>query len=260
MDDATGKILAARFFLFEGSYGYLWLLNRVVKDYGIPLSVYQDRHGSLKRNDSNWSIEEELKGRQLPTQVGAALEAFGIRPIFALSPQAKGRVERLFGTLQDRLVAELDLNGVKTMEQGNEFLDKTFIKRFNRRFSTRPQGTERAWRMPSEGMDAARAISFRYEAVVSNDNTVSLGGRVLNIPPGPQGRTYAKARVEVRQLLDGSWRVYSGDKVIAKHRTTSPNEPIRTLKRKGQRLKSYSWVYLKSKPDDLTKGTFLLCT
>lgn len=229
-----------------------------MKDYGIPISVYQDRHGSLKRNDSNWSIEEELMGAQEPTQAGAALSTLGIRPIFALSPQAKGRVERLFGTLQDRLAAELGLQCVTTMEEADKFLDKTFVKRFNRRFSVRPEGTEKAWRTPPEELE--RIISFRYVATVANDNTLSLGGITFNIPPGPDGRSYAKARVEVRQLLDGSWRVYYGDKLIAKHRSTAPNEPIRMLKRKSRRAKSYSWVYLKSKPDNLTKGTFPLCT
>jgi hypothetical protein len=85
------------------------LLRQIVTRYGIPVSIYQDRHGSLKRNDDHWTLEEELAGRQEPTQVGQALRALGIQPIFALSPQAKGRIERLFGTLQDRLGAELDL-------------------------------------------------------------------------------------------------------------------------------------------------------
>jgi len=109
LDDATGGILAARFFPFEGTEGYLWLLRQIVTQYGIPISIYQDRHGSLKRNDDHWTLEEELAGRQEPTQVGQALRALGIQPIFALSPQAKGRIERLFGTLQDRLGAELGL-------------------------------------------------------------------------------------------------------------------------------------------------------
>ena len=75
MDDATGKVLAARFFPFEGSAGYLWLLRQVVDRYGIPVSIYQDRHGFLKRNDDRWTLEEELAGRQEPTQVGQALKA-----------------------------------------------------------------------------------------------------------------------------------------------------------------------------------------
>ena len=93
MDDATGVILAARFFLFEGTEGYLWLLWQIVTRYGIPISIYQDRHGSLKRNDDHWTLEEELAGRQEPTQVGQALRALGIQPIFALSPRPKGELK-----------------------------------------------------------------------------------------------------------------------------------------------------------------------
>jgi transposase len=122
MDDATGRILAARFFPFEGTAGYFWLLKQIVKHYGIPVSIYQDRHGTLHRNDDHWSLEEQLAGRQDPTQVGLALEALGIEPIFALSPQAKGRMERLFGILQDRLIAELRLAGITTMPEANVFL------------------------------------------------------------------------------------------------------------------------------------------
>jgi transposase len=126
IDDATGKLLVARFFPFEGSSGYLWLLRELVKRYGIPLVMYHDRHGALHRNDSHWSLEEQLAGRQEPTQVGLALEALGIESIAALSPQAKGRIERLFGTLQDRLIAELGLEGVQSLEAANRFL-KIFI-------------------------------------------------------------------------------------------------------------------------------------
>lgn len=103
IDDATGRVLALRFVEAESSWAYLDLLGRVIRQHGIPASVYQDRHGALKRNDSYWSIDEQLAGRQDPTQVGTALEALGIEAIFALTPQAKGRIERVFQTLQDRL-------------------------------------------------------------------------------------------------------------------------------------------------------------
>jgi len=102
IDDATCTVLGAFFCPAETSWAYLKLLEQVVVNWGVPARVYQDRHGTLKRNDDHWSLAEELEGRQRPTQVGAALEALGITPIFALSPQAKGRIERLFNTLQDR--------------------------------------------------------------------------------------------------------------------------------------------------------------
>ena len=250
MDDATGAVLAARFFPFEGSAGYLWLLRQLVDRYGIPVSIYQDRHGCLHRNDEHWTLEEQLAGRQEPTQVGEALEALGIHPIFALSPQAKGRIERLFGTLQDRLGAELNLAGIITLPEANDFLP-AFLKTFNRRFTVSPKQSEKAWRKVLKGLDVDRLISFRYTATVGNDNTVRLGGLVLDIPAGPQGRSYAKAKVEVRQLLDGSWRVYSRDQLIAKHPSTTLKEPVRALPRNRPKAKgatSYSWVYLASSP------------
>lgn len=251
IDDATGTLVAARFFPFEGSEGYLWLLKYIVSNYGIPLSIYQDRHGSLHRNDTNWSLEEELAGKQEPTQVGYALEALGIRPIFALTPQAKGRVERLFGTLQDRLIAELALNGITTIEAANRFLDTVFIKDFNKRFAVSAEEPEKAWREISRGVDPERTISFRYTATVGNDNTVRLGGVIIDIPPGPQRKSYAKANVEVRQLLDGSWRIYYKDTLIATHPSTTIGEPIRALNRKRTHTKgakSHSWVYMASQP------------
>jgi transposase len=245
IEDATGVILAARFFVFEGTEGYLWLLRQIVTQYGIPLSIYQDRHGSLKRNDDHWTLEEELAGRQEPTQVGQALRSLGIQPIFALSPQAKGRIERLFGTLQDRLGAELGLAKVTTLQQGNDLLP-AFIRRFNHRFAIAPCQVEKAWRSVPKTLDVDRAISFHYPTKVGLDNTVRLGNLLLDIPPGPLGRSYAKARVEVRQLLNGSWKVYYRDRLIAKHPPTALQEPIRALRRKRSPApgdESHTWVY-----------------
>ena len=251
IDDATGKLLAARFFPFEGSAGYLWLLKEMVKKYGIPMIIYQDRHGALHRNDAYWSLEEQLAGRQEPTQVGSSLEALGIQSISALSPQAKGRVEKLFATLQDRLGAELRLKEIVTMEEANRFLQSTFLKDFNRRFAVRPRESQKAWREVSKHLDLDRIISFRYTATVGNDNTARLGGLVLDIPPGPQRRSYAKLKVEARQLLNGSWRIYAQDQLIAKHSPTSLREPLRALPRKkhhAKGVKDYNWVYLASAP------------
>jgi transposase len=250
MDDATGKVLAARFEPEESGVGYFELLSRVVRGHGIPQSVYQDRHGALYRNDDWWSLEEQLAGRRDPTQVGAALAALGIEPIRALTPQAKGRVERLFNTFQDRLVAELALRGIGDMGAGNRFLSNGFLGRFNRRFAVPAQRAERAYATVPKGLDLKRVISFGYRATVHNDNTVRLGGLTIDIPPGPDRRSYAKAKVEVRQLLDGSWRVYYQDRLIARHGKT----PLREARKvRGPRKKSLKgvrdtlWVYLASK-------------
>jgi transposase len=249
IDDATGKLCEAFFIPAECSFGYLKLLQSIVNTYGIPASIYQDRHGTLRRNDDNWTLEEQLAGEQEPTQVGGALKSLGITPIFALTPQAKGRVERLFGVLQDRLIAEMGLEKITEMERANRFLKERFIDEHNRRFAIKPEEAQRAWRKIPRDVDIKRTISFRYHAVVGNDNTVRVGGIVIDIPEGPRQRGYAKAKVEVRQLLDGSWRVYYKDTLIAQTDPTPLKEPIRAKPRRKSRARAASeehWVYMAS--------------
>jgi len=249
IDDAKGTLLDAFFIPYECSFGYLKLLEHMVKRYGIPCSIYQDRHGSLKRNDDNWTLEEQLKGEQDPTQVGGCLKSLGITPIFALTPQAKGRIERLFGVLQDRLIAEMELRDITEMDAGNRFLSEQFIDEHNRRFAKAPEASHRAWRKVPKGLDIDRTISFHYQAVVGNDNAVRLGGMVIDIPEAPGRRGYAKAKVEVDQLLDGSWRVYYKDTLIAHTDPTPLIEPIRAKPRKKPRARAASeeqWVYMAS--------------
>ena len=215
MDDATGAVLpGAQFVPAEDTVSYLRLLRTLVGDCGIPLALYMDRHGIFRRNDAGWTRAEELQGYQEPTQVGRAIAALGIEAIYALSPQAKGRIERLWSTLQDRLVAELRLAGLTTLAGATAFLPG-FALRFNARFAQPSADPTPAWRPVPRGLDLDRICSLYTAATVLNDNTVRLQGTVLQIPPGPGGRGYTKARVEVRQLLDGSWRVYHGERLIA---------------------------------------------
>ncbi len=246
IDDATSRCVAARFFPFEGSVGYLWLLRRMVRRHGIPSTLYQDRHSALKRNDDHWSLEEQLHGQQRPTQVGQALRRLAIQTIYATSPQAKGRIERLFGTLQDRLIAEMSLAGIIEIDSANDFLDNSFLAAFNAKFAHPPAKIQKAWRKRPQGMDLDRICSLRYEATVGNDNVVRLGGMLIDIPPAPYRASFAKARVQVNQMLDGSWRVYYKDKIIAKHTATELKEPIKALGRKKKSTKGvskYHWIY-----------------
>jgi transposase len=224
VDDASGELLAgAHFVEQECAAGYLTVLKAIAEEKGLPWSAYMDQHGSLRRNDEHWTLEEELRGEQDPTQVGRALKSLGIEVIYALSPQAKGRVERLWGTLQDRLVSELRLAGATTAAEANAVLER-FRPDYNRRFAVSPLNPASAWRAVRRGIDLDRVCSFYYEATVYNDNTVRLGGMVIDIPPGPRQRGYAHARVEVRQLLDGSWRVYFHEALIATAASTTTAE------------------------------------
>jgi transposase InsO family protein len=238
IDDATGTLLHGVFTLEEDAQSYLICLRQILLEKGIPLALYMDRHGIFRRNDDHWSLQEQLVGEQTPTQVGQALRELGIKPIFALSPQAKGRVERLFNTLQDRLVQELRLAGINTPQQATSFLNGPFKADFTARFAKPARESQTAWRPLPKGIDVDRICSFGYQATVGNDNAVRLAGTILDIPAGPRHRGYAKARVEVRQLLDGRWRVYLKNQLLLE--TTPPVEkaPLRTVRRRKSRAKT----------------------
>jgi DNA-binding transcriptional ArsR family regulator len=238
IDDATGALLNGVFALEEDAQSYLICLRQMLLEYGIPAAIYMDRHGIFRRNDDHWSLEEQLAGEQTPTQVGQALKALGIEAIFAMSPQAKGRVERLFKTLQDRLVQELRLAGITTTEQATPFLNGPFKADFNTRFAKPARQSQAAWRPLPKALDLDRICSFRYEATVGNDNAVRLGGMILDIPAGPHHRGYAKARVEVRHLLDGRWRVYCKDELLLETTPPAVQAPLRTLRRTHPRIKT----------------------
>jgi transposase len=232
MDDATGALLHAVFCDQEDAQSYRSCLKQLLLEKGTPLAIYMDRHGIFKRNDDHWTLQEELAGERIPTQVGVALKCLGVEPIFALSPQAKGRVERLFGTLQDRLVSELRLAGICTRDQATAFVNGPFKSDFNRRFSKPPQQTQSAWRKLPRELDVDRICSFHYQATVGNDNAVRLGGVILDIPEGPNHKGYAKSRVEVRQLLDGRWRVYFKDELLLQTNKPELQVPLRTVRRR----------------------------
>jgi hypothetical protein len=237
IDDATGKLVCGVFALQEDAQSYLICLRQTLLDKGIPWAIYMDRHGIFRRNDGHWTLEEQLAGEQTPTQVTQALLALGIEPIFALSPQAKGRVERLFNTLQDRLVQELRLARITHPEQATQFINGAFKTDFNARFAKPARESQPAWRPLPKGVDVDRICSFRYEATVGNDNAVRLAGMILDIPAGPHRRGYAKARVELRQLLDGRWRVYYKDELLVETLSPSVQVPLRTLRRKYRATK-----------------------
>lgn len=237
IDDATGMLLQGVFSLEEDAQSYLICLREILIEKGIPLALYMDRHGIFRRNDDHWSLQEQLEGEQTPTQVGQALRQLGIEAIFAMTPQAKGRVERLFNTLQDRLVQELRLAGIHSATEATGFVNGPFRTDFNRRFAKPPAQGHSAWRALPKTLDVDRVCSFGYLATVSNDNAVRLGGMILDIPAGPHQRGYAKARVEVRQLLDGRWRVYCQNQLLLETSAPTEPQPIRTLRRTKPKAK-----------------------
>ncbi len=168
-DDATGKILAAQFFLAETTEGYFRLLQRLLRRCGVPTAFYGDRSGIFVRSDAHWSLEEELAGQRQPTQFGRALAQLGITFIAAQSPQAKGRVERLWGVLQDRLCSELRLAPATDLESANTVL-RRFIADFNRRFARTPP-------KPGVRLPMNSTASARSGTSASLATTTSCSGR-----------------------------------------------------------------------------------
>jgi transposase len=207
-DDASGKILAAQFFPAETSEGYFRLLQSLLRHFGIPTAFYGDRSGIFVRNDDGWTLQEELAGRRKPTQFGRALAALGVTFIAAQSPQAKGRVERLWGVLQDRLCSELRLANAGDIDSANVVLRK-FITDYNRRFARTPREAAKAWR-PAPA-DLRRICAFLHERIVSNDNVVQWEGRRFQIPPHNRRFNFAGATVQLYQALDGKVSLYYGD-------------------------------------------------
>jgi Integrase core domain len=212
LDDASGKILTLHFRLHEDLHGYTELLRRLIATHGLPGTLYGDRLGVFVRNDHHWTLEEELAGQQNLTQFGTMLTELAIGYIAAHSPQAKGRIERLWATLQDRLVAELRLRGISTVEAAEAFLPE-FIRDYNQRFAHPARDTRSAWRKAPRQL--APILACRYRRVVARDNTVTLPGRWIQIPPRARGRSWQGVRVEARELLDGRLLVVHRDTVIA---------------------------------------------
>lgn len=206
IDDATGKVPAAYFQPTEDARGYMALLRQVVLKTGVPGALYSDRH-SIFWPTNGESLKEQLAGRRSPTQFGRAMYELDIQLIAAHSPQAKGRVERLWGTLQDRLVAELRLAGVTTIEQANAFLPP-FLARFNRRFTVAAETPGLAYRPRLSASQADAALCFKHERVVAKDNVVRLDAMLFQILPGPHRLGYAKATVTIRESLDARYSVY----------------------------------------------------
>ena len=233
IDDATGTVEGALFREQEDAAGYLAVLLGLVRGVGCPQALYHDQHGIFVRPArEREGLAEQLRGQRDLTQVGRALQQLGIRSIRAHSPQAKGRVERLFGTLQDRLVAEMRLAGLATLADANAFLPG-FLARFNARFAVPAAEPEAAYRPLAPEHDPWQICCLAYERVVANDDTIGFGGQRLQLHP-PAGRaSLARATVAVREHLDGSLSVWHGARRLTT--TAAPEDTPRLRARGGPR-------------------------
>lgn len=232
IDDATGTVPGALFREQEDAAGYLELVWRIVERCGLPGAFYLDRHGIfVRRSHEPLTLEEELAGGPFPTQLRRALDELGIGVIHALSPQAKGRIERLWGTFQGRLVVELALEGITDIPAANAFLPG-FLERFDARFGVPARDPDPAWRPLAEGIDLAGICCFKYARVVAADHTISFGGRSILLRPAGR-RGLARARVEVQERLDGSLLVLAHGEPVAS--VEAPAGPLTLRARSGPR-------------------------
>jgi transposase len=223
IDDATGEVPWALFREQEAAQGYMEWLRQVVHTHGVPLALYVDRHGIFhRRPHERWTLEEELAGGPLPTQFGRVLAELQITCIPALSPQAKGRVERLWGTWQDRLVSELRLAGARTRAEANRVL-WAWLPEFNARFTVPAAQPGSAYRPRPADFMPERVFCFKYTRVVAADNTLQFAGQGLQLQPDGVRVSYAKTQVEVHERLDGSVAVYYHGRCL-----TATPAPLRT--------------------------------
>lgn len=216
IDDATSEVIEAVFREQEDAAGYAEALWRLCEREGVPLALYSDQRnvfGDLKTGKS---------------QFKRIVEALGATIIAAHSPQAKGRVERLFGTLQDRLVKALREANVTTVEEANAVL-AAYLPSHNARFSRAAAEVSTAFRPWPEDLRAEDVFAFKHRRKVMRDNTVSFAGHKLQIPPQAHRRTFVQATVEVRQNLDGTLSVHHEDHCLVTFQPAHPG-PVRVGK------------------------------
>lgn len=207
LDDADGRILHAAFVAQEGTMSSFQGLAHVLGRWGRFCEFYTDRGGHYCRT----SKASEGPDAEQDGQVARVLKTLGIRHILARSPEARGRSERAFGTIQGRLPQELRLLGIRNYEEANKYLQQTFVPDFNRRFTVRPALPESAF-VPLAGVNLQLLLSIHHDRVVQKDSTVVFERVILQLPPTSARRNYVRCPVTVHQLLDGNLAVsYQGN-------------------------------------------------
>lgn len=227
IDDATGEVPWAGFREEEDAAGYFLGLREICLTHGIPGAIYADQH-TIFQSPTVASLEQVLAGEQPRSQLGRLLGELGIELIAAGSPQAKGRIERLWKTFQDRLVKALREVGACNVEEANRVL-QSFLPKFNARFRVEPSQPGSAYVPWPQDDRVEDFFCFKHSRTVTKDNTISFDGHRLQIPPGPKRRSYAKAKVDVYQHLDGHLEVrYQGHRLVTFEPAT--NAPLRVNK------------------------------
>jgi len=229
IDDATGRGFG-RFYEYEGTLPAMDSFGRYIQRYGIPLKVYLDKHTTYKSNGKP-TLEEELAGIEPLSEFERALKELGVEVIHAHSPQAKGRVERFFGTLQDRLVKEMRLKGIQTIEEANLFLE-AYWSEFNRRFAVEPKEKGDLHRSVPRGLKLEDVLCIQVKRVLRNDFTVAYNRRLYQVEDSIRA-----SKVMVHEGLDGSIRFKHKGRLlkvreIARRPLAERREPVRRIPQK----------------------------
>jgi hypothetical protein len=212
IDDATGEV-TARFYENESWASSSDLFQRYAKRHGLPRGLYVDQH-SIYRPDREPTDAELLDKTAVETQFGRAMRELDVKLILARSPQAKGRVERMNGTLQDRLVKAMRRAAIADIDTANRFLEETFLPEFNARFAVKAASPDDGHHPLGDGVDLARILSIQEPRVVANDWTVRWHNRVLQLPSESAAFVRSGQRVTVCEPLDGALRVFAGDREV----------------------------------------------
>jgi hypothetical protein len=212
LDDADGRILHARFVEQEGVASTFEALEAVLRRYGRFCELYTDRGSHFCRTAKAGGPPAEEQNGQLVR----ALKALGIAHIRARSPQARGRSERAFGTIQGRLPQELRLNRITSYEEANHFLEEAFVPEFNRRFTVPPAQRQSAFTPVPNGMDLSLLLSIKHERVVRNDNTVLFRNLILQLGPTRTRLHFVRCPVTVHQLSDRTLAVSYQGQLLAR--------------------------------------------
>jgi hypothetical protein len=208
IDDATGEVPYGLFQEQEDTRGYMLMLKAITLSRGIPVVLYHDRHSIFEVTLGKESpIEEQLAGKRPLTQMGRIMKELGINSISANSPQAKGRIERLWKTFQDRLTSELRLAGARTKDEANGVLLK-FLLEYNCKFAVVAKEPGSAYRQLPEKFKAEEVFCYKYPRIVGTDNVVRFVKQRFQILPNPERVSYARCKVEVYAGLDGNLAVY----------------------------------------------------
>jgi len=227
VDDATSNCPGARFALTDSCIENMRVLKRIVETKGIPLSFYCDKDSNFKVNRTK-DIQHELEGKDyVLSQIGRALEELGVEVIYANSAQAKGRVERAWGTFQDRLCSELRLHKISTHHGANHYLWEEFLPKHNRKFSHPAKESGSAYRSVPKGLNLNNVFCIKEERTVAPDNTISYKSRYYQILADEYRISFVKAKVMVHEWLDGSIHIFYKGKELK-------NKPIPKIRNKNK--------------------------